>query len=131
LSYAWDYPSDSKHHSRTEPSKRVIEIDGQPFFIGENLFHFLSMARQSAVEELDLATAIWIDAQRIDQAKPSQRNHQVAQMGSVYQNASCVYVWLGRAPLLLCDLADLNTKHAPMTAVWGQLFMTGADGYRL
>lgn len=38
---------------------------------------------------------LWVDAVCIDQANVKERNHQVAQMGTIYANASRVVVWLG------------------------------------
>jgi hypothetical protein len=38
---------------------------------------------------------LWIDALCINQSDPLEKNHQIAQMGKIYQNAASVLVWLG------------------------------------
>jgi len=38
---------------------------------------------------------MWIDAVCINQNDIQERNHQVTQMGRIYENAACVVVWLG------------------------------------
>lgn len=38
---------------------------------------------------------LWIDAVCIDQSNLEERGEQVAEMSTIYQNASCVIVWLG------------------------------------
>lgn len=40
---------------------------------------------------------LWIDQICIDQSNIRERNHQVQYMQQIYQNAECVYAWLGSA----------------------------------
>jgi hypothetical protein len=57
-----------------------------------NLFEFLAVVR--ADPELQ-DYQYWIDALCINQANPAERNHQVAQMGSISAQAQLVVSWLG------------------------------------
>ena len=41
---------------------------------------------------------LWIDAVCIDQHNMAERSRQVAMMGRIYRQASCVNVWLGEPP---------------------------------
>lgn len=105
LSYVWDIllPRESFGITR-DPNERVIMMNGHPLRIRKNLFDFLCMARHNAtrtewsLERLDLQIPFWIDALCIDQMNLKERNHQVAQMGYIYSQASCVHIWLGKAP---------------------------------
>jgi hypothetical protein len=81
LSYEWGDP-DSPRHS--------IMLDRQPFEIRRNLFLAMICLRRELVTE-----ALWIDAICINQADHRERGHQVQMMGSIYQCAQTVRVWLG------------------------------------
>jgi hypothetical protein len=80
-------------------------MNGQTYHVRPNLFSFLCMARSNGIEKtqrrrkFDLSTPIWIDALCIDQSNPSERIHQVAQMGNIYSEASAVHAWLGNHSL--------------------------------
>jgi hypothetical protein len=39
---------------------------------------------------------LWVDALCINQEDTTERNHQVMQMGAIYEKAKRVVVWLGR-----------------------------------
>lgn len=81
LSYRWGAP---------DPSSSIL-INGQLFAVRQNLLDFLDMARKNGA-----ATMIyWIDALCIDQDNILERNHQVAQMGDIFSQATCVNIWLG------------------------------------
>ena len=104
LSYVWGDPS----------IRKEIILDGQPFYVRENLWNFLHEARQSVFGGL-----LWIDAISIDQANVRERNHQVAMMGAIYANATLVVVWLGletgviaRAIRELSDIRHNNREPA-------------------
>lgn len=45
----------------------------------------------------DQDRTIWIDAICINQADITERGHQVAQMGKIYESATAVTAWLGEA----------------------------------
>ncbi|KAH6882544.1 heterokaryon incompatibility protein-domain-containing protein [Alternaria rosae] len=86
LSYRWGNPA---------PSKK-ISIDGKDFAIRQNLFDFLTAARENHASSTPATLGpYWIDALCIDQSNVLERNHQVRQMGTIYTNALRVYVWLG------------------------------------
>lgn len=82
LSYTWG----------PEFPQRRIEINGLAFFVRQNLFDFLVVARSRSTEGL-----FWIDQIYIDQVNFRERNHQVSLMSSIYADASCVVAWLGAA----------------------------------
>ena len=80
LSYEWGRPGDCVE----------ISIDDCPFTIQRNLSDFL----RSLMPEIDGVT-LFVDAICIDQSNVSERNAQVARMGSIYQDAKYVFCWLG------------------------------------
>jgi hypothetical protein len=81
LSYTWGEPDPT--HS--------IDVNGNPFEVRENLFFALLEIRRP---EKDIT--LWVDAICINQANHKERGHQVKQMGSIYETAEEVLVWLGR-----------------------------------
>ena len=62
---------------------------------------------------------LWIDAICINQLDTSERNHQVAQMGTIYSNAVEVIVWLGMPTEESYAAFDLlrSLTSSPRTAV--------------
>jgi hypothetical protein len=82
LSYMW---------GRKE-SPLQIELDGGIIEVRNNLWQALNHLRHPQT-----ARILWIDALCINQNDPNERNHQVSQMGRIYQNAYCVVAWLGIA----------------------------------
>jgi hypothetical protein len=82
LSYVWG----------TEPAQQAILVNGKLFYIRNNLWNFMQVAR---TKYADTRRAFWIDALCIDQEWVEEGNHQVAQMGSIYSNAAEVIGWLG------------------------------------
>lgn len=84
VSYEWGDPAAPRHD---------ILINGGLFSIHQNLYSFLhSLVAQGCTEQL-----LWIDALCIDQQNRLEKNHQVAQMGQIYRNATNVFSWLGPA----------------------------------
>ncbi|KUJ13322.1 HET-domain-containing protein, partial [Mollisia scopiformis] len=83
LSYEWGPPTPLSHCS-------WIKLDGHNSPVRENLRAALSCLRFK-----DKARIIWIDALCINQKDVKERNHQVAQMGKIYSQASRVIAWLG------------------------------------
>ena len=77
-----------------------IEINGESFAVRQNLFNFLSIVREDASRDAS-PEAYWIDAICIDQTDILERNHQVAQMGQIFSNATSVHIWLGSVPSAL------------------------------
>jgi hypothetical protein len=68
-----------------------IVLDGQRFWVRHNLSAFLEAAHSTRLFDV----LIWIDALSIDQRNVQERNHQVQQMGEIYNNAVEVVAWLG------------------------------------
>jgi Heterokaryon incompatibility protein (HET) len=84
LSYAWGPKTIQTEHS--------IIIDNKNFCVRDNLW--------VALQHLRLETEVrvlWIDAICINQKETRERNHQVSQMGNIFNNARRVVVWLGAA----------------------------------
>jgi hypothetical protein len=110
LSYRWGEEDVSQQNQ--------ILIDGKSFLVRQNLFDFLSYMRVNAPQEdaiFNLTMGYWIDALCIDQHNISERNHQVAQMGSIFSRAEYVHVWLG-------TIADRSTIRPLLTsAPWSSL----------
>jgi hypothetical protein len=78
-------------------------MNGTPFIIRRNLMDFLELMQSSFAQPesalgLHVRHSYWIDALCINQSNTSERNHQVAQMGSVFSQAQLVHVWLGKMP---------------------------------
>ncbi|KAH8778098.1 heterokaryon incompatibility protein-domain-containing protein [Hyaloscypha finlandica] len=81
LSYTWGSQSDPNH---------TIYLNGCQFLVRENLWNALRRFQSDNVE-----LVIWIDAICINQTSDIERNHQVANMKMVYEQATEVVVWLG------------------------------------
>lgn len=84
LSYVWGSNDD----------ERIILINEKYFRVRRNLFDFLNVARTRYAGS---QRSFWVDAICIDQASIMERNHQVAQMGSVYAKADEVIGWFGHS----------------------------------
>jgi len=80
LSYMWGL----------EEVHRTITINGIKFRVRENLWSALQHLRRRSEPRV-----LWVDAICIHQMNVHERNHQVAQMGRIYNAASRVVVWLG------------------------------------
>ena len=96
LSYRWG----SLDFSHT------LIVDGKRLSINQSLHDFLARVRTFTYREPDqlhanlhakyhLRDNLWIDAICIDQNSESEKNHQVAQMGKIYSDATKVVMWLG------------------------------------
>ncbi len=92
LSYTWGSPTDPRH---------MIDLNGCHFEVRENLWHALRRFQAG-----DVAPVIWIDAICINQASDKEKNHQVAKMKRIYEQATEVVVWLGTS----YDDSDLAIK---------------------
>jgi hypothetical protein len=82
LSYVWG-PDKIQQH---------ILLNGRPCRVRQNLWDFMRVARSKYASP---PRTFWIDALCIDQDSVWEKNHQVAQMGSIYSNAVEVISWLG------------------------------------
>jgi len=82
LSYMWG-----------EESCNKISINGDDFYIYDNLFDFLTLRSTNA--EICRNTYLWVDQICIDQSNIDESNHQVNLMSKIYQVATSTIVWLG------------------------------------
>lgn len=82
LSYAWG--------EAVFPHTIEDVSSGTRLSITLNLFTALHGIRYEQTSRL-----LWIDALCIDQSELKEKNHQVASMGDIFQNAWRVIVWLG------------------------------------
>ena len=88
ISYEWGDPKAAMHQ---------IKINGHSFDIRNNLYSFLETllrVRPSVVSEDE---DFWIDAICINQEDGVEKNHQVALMKTIYEQASKTLIWLGPA----------------------------------
>jgi hypothetical protein len=86
LSYCWGERNGPRH---------LINLQGQPFQILQNLFSALQQLRYP-----DRERVLWIDALCINQEDRDERSQQVSLMQHIYEFASEVVIWLGIAD---CD----------------------------
>lgn len=115
LSYTWGDPGDI--------CASPIYISGQPTYISTNL-----EAALHALRYHDHIRVLWIDALCIDQKNASEKCQQIAMMGTIYEAARNVVVWLGtqshNSDLAMATIANLNSitdlEHVTEEA-WGAL----------
>ena len=81
LSYEWGPPSDPKHG---------VFVNGECQLVQENLWFALRYLRLDSEPR-----TLWIDALCINQDDIRERNHQVTQMGQIYEKSSRVIIWIG------------------------------------
>lgn len=111
LSYTWGGPrwEDEKAGGGWIGTTQSVLINGHSLAIGLNL--------RNALDHLHSALggkAIWIDAICINQGDALERNTQVALMGSIYEQADEVIVWLGKSTPTW-ETALENMKRLPLT----------------
>jgi len=86
LSCVWEDPESPQHilisESLTQAAKR--------FFVTRNIYDALQRLREVSTPRI-----LWIDAVCIGQENTEEKGHQVAHMGKIYRQATCVIVWLG------------------------------------
>lgn len=110
LSYTWG----------PESPKQNIAINGSEFFVRQNLFDFLVVACGKHAGNL-----FWIDQICIDQSNTGERNHQVMRMSQIYEDASCVYSWLGAEADNSDEAMDFIEKLSqPRNDTWPHLNFT-------
>lgn len=81
ISYCWYDAND----------KEAIFCNGKRLLIPRNLKNALHQLRSSTESRI-----MWADAICINQQNKKERGHQVMQMGTIFEEASIVLVWLGR-----------------------------------
>jgi hypothetical protein len=80
ISFVW---GDAQH-------KRGITVDGQSFFVTQNLLRGLQRICDPATK-----LTIWVDALCINQTDSDERREQVQLMRAIYTSANEVLIWLG------------------------------------
>lgn len=86
ISYAWGDPNDTS----------TIDVDGFELNIPCSLKLCLQQLRTQLHHPEDLPVQpLWTDAICIDQSNLEERAVQVANMGTIYQKCSSMYIWLG------------------------------------
>ena len=100
LSYTWGDPSDI--------CPKPVDFNGFPKHISSNLEAALRVLRFH-----DRTRILWIDALCINQKDIDEKNRQIAMMGSIYETAQNVVVWLGPesedSELAMSTISNLNT----------------------
>jgi len=94
LSYTWGDPS-CPYLSSTKLSVHlltVVRCNGASLEVQPNL---LAALRELQTVDISRTTYIWIDAICIDQENHSERSSQVQMMGTLYEQAESVIMWLG------------------------------------
>ncbi|KAM0428514.1 hypothetical protein ACHAPT_006874 [Fusarium lateritium] len=90
-------------------TRHAIYVDGQTLPVPDNLYGALHH-----LHGRDQPSILWEDAICIDQSNVTERGHQVAQMGSIYEKANRVIIWLGSvgedARLLISTLKSLQQQ---------------------
>jgi hypothetical protein len=103
LSYVWG----------ADDCGQWILVNGQRFWIRQNLYDFFSVARQQPQWQ---SRWIWIDALCIDQSNAIERNHQVKQMGDIFAGAVKVVAWLGTQKEIITFLKNSKRWKATVEA---------------
>jgi hypothetical protein len=100
LSYTWGQPGD----------ELPIRLNGKLYHVRRNLYDFLHVARKRLTY-----CWLWIDALCINQADTEERNHQVQQMGNIFNGAKMVVAWLGNNAGSEDLLQDINKEYGRQT----------------
>ncbi|KAF2491517.1 HET-domain-containing protein, partial [Lophium mytilinum] len=80
LSYTWGNPS----------SSRLIDIDGCPLPVTDNLYDFLRAMRINRPK-----VALWVDQICINQKNLHEKSSQIRLIADIYSSAQSVIAWLG------------------------------------
>jgi hypothetical protein len=102
-SYVWGPP---------EPSRSIL-LNGTPFTVRKNLWHFLHACSSKYKTHI-----LWIDAICINQSDVQERSAQVQEMKRIYSGATCVYSWLGYRSSLYTGLFDRELVKQIRTLVY-------------
>jgi hypothetical protein len=126
LSYTWQPSS----------PEREISVNGYSLVVGDNLYQFLSAFRTYQGQNSN--RSLWIDAICMNQSDLTEKNHQVRQMGAIFQKAAEVLVWLGLLKDdMLLFLEGLDERHIQLFDLVpsepdteSTIRGTGADAFR-
>ena len=92
VSHLWDKKK-KKHDTKTSSQ---ITLNGYDFPVSHSLRNFLAVFDHSQwKEDRPSCCWLWIDAICIDQSSLVEKNGQVPVMGQIFQQAVCVFAWLG------------------------------------
>ena len=98
--------------------------------VNQSLHDFLLAVRtfkyQEQSHEAPLRDNLWIDAICIDQNSGLEKNHQVAQMGKIYMNATKVVMWLGKNDRISSEILSKTTLRDYFGFVWFNEYWTRA-----
>lgn len=99
-----------------EPPIYQTDINNQMKLIRPNLFQALQRLR------LDGQYLVWVDDLCINQNDPLERNAQVNQMSTIYNNASGVFIWLGEedstSKLALHFISEITSEKFRWSDLW-------------
>ncbi|KAK4441896.1 heterokaryon incompatibility protein-domain-containing protein [Podospora aff. communis PSN243] len=117
-----DIPYTALSYTWGETTRRVpITVDGKRFLVTESLFAALEQLRWNTLDE---PLVLWIDAVCINQEDNTEKAHQVARMGAIYEGSTRVLVWLGPE----ADGSDLAMqKLQEMNDFWESYKQNGAS----
>jgi hypothetical protein len=85
--------------------ERQILLNDCRFNIRENLWQALNQLRREEEERV-----LWIDALCINQTNILERNHQVAQISSIYSSCSRCVAWIGTGPTFGVNETEMNDE---------------------
>lgn len=102
LSYTWGDPSCPYLSSAklSGHSRNLVRCNGASLEVQANLFAAL---KELHTVEISRSTYIWIDAICIDQENLPERSSQVQMMGTLYEQAESVILWLGQEDETVAD----------------------------
>ncbi|PMD29254.1 HET-domain-containing protein, partial [Hyaloscypha variabilis F] len=83
LSYEW---------GKSDRDVAPIQLNHSTHHVRKNLWQALQHLRSKERPRI-----FWVDALCINQRDVKERNHQVSQMGKIYESATNVVVWLGHS----------------------------------
>lgn len=104
LSYVWG----------DEPHEKQVQLNDQDFVITPNLHSALLSLRHNITRP----RKFWVDAICIFQNDISEKNDQVASMGSIYANCTQVLIWLGNEDDISREAIEfMNNIHSRLTSL--------------
>ncbi|MCJ1264737.1 hypothetical protein MMC22_004612 [Lobaria immixta] len=87
--------------------RRLINLNGHSYLVADTVFNALRELRLP-----DRDRRLWIDAICVNQGNLAEKSQQVGLMGSIYETAQNVIVWLGKAPIQQKSVFDFVHKVA-------------------
>lgn len=125
LSYVWGPPEPGRYIFLNGYKTKVTGNLGLALHMFNNILASRNEGLASrneglAVKDGDLVSLpLWVDALCINQGDKKEKSEQVQKMRLIYENALCVYAWLGQATWemldLMMQLSDLSARHGHHT----------------